>query len=298
MFSNQAKYSRLQEDEGFFDKSNWRRALLKWGEYTSPFRPSKGDIGNYSSILRSFAKKREKKILLLGSTPEIREILSRLDLFPIVADFSSRMISGMLVFGPLINESKETWIRADWMDLNEFLKIDYFDVIIGDLFLRNIDFESQDKSLENISRLLKKNAHFITRIHFLNEGLVELSSAEIIKSVFEKYKHKKTEKKIVEDLIASRLFDKNTDFDSKTVNKETFSNDVESCRKGARNKIERLILNNISEKWTGKRTWTQRTRREIDRLLSKHFMVCAIKIAGDYQDSEFYPIYILKNKKK
>jgi len=276
------------------NKPNWSRVLLQWDRYTSPFRPSPKDVENYSLILKRLKKK--KSILLLGSTSEIREILAKQDSLIMIADSSFRMISGMLVFGPLINESKETWVRADWMDLDKFLKNNYFDVIAGDLFLRNIDFELQDKCLRKISKLLKKDGYLVTRIHLLNEELINLSSTEIIKSVFEEYRYKRIKTELIEDLIASRLFDKNTDFGSKKVNKKAFLNDIKRYKKSVRNKKEKLVLNNVLEKWDGERTWVQRTSREIDKLLLRYFIICDIKIADDYEDSKFYPIYVFKNK--
>ena len=274
---------------------NWSRVLLYWDRYTSPFRLSPKDVENYSLILKRLKKK--KSILLLGSTPEIREILAKQDSFIMIADSSFRMISGMLVFGPLINESKETWVRASWMDLDKFLKNNYFDVIVGDLFLRNIDLELQNKCLRKISKLLKKDGYLITRVHSLNEKLINLSSTEIIKLVFEEYKHKRIKEELIEDLIASRLFDKNTDFGSKKVNKKAFLNDIKKYKKSARNKKEKSVLNNILEKWDGERTWVQRTSKEIDKLLSRYFIIHDIKTVDDYEDSKFYPIYILKNSR-
>lgn len=274
---------------------NWSRVLLYWDRYTSPFRLSPKDVENYSLTLKRLKKK--KSILLLGSTSEIREILAGFDIFVVIADSSFRMISGMLVFGPLINESKETWVRADWMDLDKFLKNNYFDIIVGDLFLRNIDFELQNKCLRKISKLLKKDGYLITRVHSLNEKLINLSSTEIIKSVFEEYRYKRIKTELIEDLIASRLFDKNTDLGSKKVNKKAFLNDIKRYKKSTRNKKEKSVLNNILEKWDGERTWVQRTSKEIDKLLSRYFIIHDIKTVDDYRDSKFYPIYILKNSR-
>jgi len=277
------------------NKPNWDGALLRWDRYTSPFRPSLKDIDNYSSVLKCFKKKR--KILLLGSTPEIREILAEQDSSIVIADSSFQMISGMLAFSPLINQSKENWIRSDWMSLDSFLKNKCFDIVLGDLFLRNIDLELQDKCLKKISKLLKKGGYLVTRIHFLNEDFVKLSSNKIIESVFKEYRHKRIKTELIEDLITSRLFDKNTDFGNKKINKKAFLNNIEKYKKSIRSKKEKLVLNNILEKWVGERTWVQRTSKEIDELLLKYFIIHNIKIADDYQDSEFYPIYVLKNKK-
>lgn len=291
MLDNHREDFQQQKNRKIFDKSDWRGALMKWNEYTSPFRPSKEDIKNYSSVLELLEKK--EKILLLGSTPEIREILSKLGIFPVIADFSVRMISGMLHFNQRVIESKERWVRADWMDLDKFLKEDYFDVILGDIVLRNIEPNYQNKFLEKISRLLNANGYFVSRIHILNEDFVNLSSARIIRSAFEYFRSNKI--KLADDLITSRLFDKNTDFKNKKVDKEGFAKDINRyIKKGVKDKREKLILNNISKRWFGPRTWTQRRPKEIDQLLIKYFIIRDISVAFDYKDSEFYPIHILK----
>jgi len=291
-------YIRITKNS-LYDKFNWGRALLQWDKYTSPFRPSCEDIKNYSLILNRL--KTKNKILLLGSTPEIRKILSKFDSSIIIADFSFKMISGMIFFNKSINETKEKWIKSDWMALDKFIKNNYFDVIVGDLFLRNINPQLQLECLRKISRLLKKSGYLITRIHLLNEDITKLSSKKIIRNIFDK--ELDIDNKLIEDLITSRLFDKNTNFGTKEINKRKFTDNIgKYIKNNIRNKREKLVLNNIFKKWITpkgfpERTWTQRTTKEIDQLLSQYFVIRDLRMSFDYKDSEFYPIYVLKNKR-
>jgi len=276
-----------------FNQSDWSIALQNWDKYTSPFRPSFGDIKNYSDTLKQY--KTKKNILLLGSTPEIREVLSKLNSSVTIADFSFEMILGMLSFGKKIVQDQENWIKINWMDLNKFLKSNCFDLIIGDLVLRNIESNFQSKFLNDISKLLKPKGKIITRIHFFNEDLIDIDSNKIIMDVFKKVKN--IDNKLVEDLIASRLLDKNTGFKNKKNNKELFAKNINYFLKNkANSKRERLILSDIIEKWVGPRIWTQRTQKEIEKLLISDFVIKDKKISKDYIDSEFYPMYILKKK--
>lgn len=280
--------------ETSFDKSNWAEALALWDRYTSPFIPSKEDEENYTRVFR--LSKQKKNILVLGATPQIREILSQSNAHVIVVDFSFQMIQGMLRFGQQISIDKEDWIKADWMILNDFLKNEYFDVIAGDLVLRNIDPQYQLRFLRKISKLLKNNGCFVSRFHYFNES----NTNKVIETTFDECHD--TEDKSLEDLIASRLFDKNTDFSTNTVSKRSVINDIEKyVKKGVKNKREELILKNVLEKWTAprdqiQRTWTQRTKKTLEQLLSKNFTLHNIKTASDYKDAEFYPIYTLKLK--
>ncbi|MFH1551790.1 MAG: hypothetical protein ABIC36_02840 [bacterium] len=130
----------------------------------------------------------------------------------------------------------------------------------------------------------------------LNENLFNLDSKQIISVIFRQGKN--IENKVLEDLITSRLFDKNTDLVSKTINKNSFAIDICSyLKENTRNSTERLILKNISKKWISPKTWTQRKEKEIKSLLTGNFRIKDIKISKDYKDSDFYPFYILSRKK-
>ena len=261
-----------------FNKLDWSHAILNWGRYTSPFRLSSDDVEVYSSVLRKF--KNKKRILLLGSTPEIREVLSSLDFEIVVADFSYEMLQGMIYFGD-IDIDKEWWVKADWMILDKFLKNNYFDLILGDLVLRNIDFGRQNKFLKIISSLLNEKGMFISRIHHYDEKMSLVSQKKIVEDVLSL---KNISQKLKEDLITSRLFDKYTERKNKTINKKLFLEAIGSNKK---------ILKNIYKKWGDeKRTWTQHTKQEIQEMLKKYFYIEERKIAEDYIDSKFYPTYV------
>ena len=281
-------------NKGYFNESNWSFASLNWDKYASPFRLSKNDCDNYLNLINKIDK--NKKILVLGSTPEIREILFRNKYHSFLVDFSWEMIIRMLSSKHEIDESKETWIKMNWLNIDKLFSLSSFDLILGDLILRNIKSDLQSEFLKKISRLLKREGRFIGRFHFINQGLIKLDSDDIIKSVFKEYEHKKIKTELIEDLIVSRLFDKNTNFIIKTINKNIFLNDIKRYSKNAKNKKEKLILNNILKKWFGEKTWIQKTSKEVNQLLSKYFLIESTKIANDYQDSEFYPLYVLKRK--
>ncbi len=269
------------ENKKKFRKFSWEYTVRNWGKYSFPFRPSDGDIEIYKSVLGEF--KNKKNILLLGSTPEIREIFSGLKLKIMVTDSSFEMMEGMVSFGN-INTIKEKWIKSDWIDLNKFFKNNYFDLIFGDLVLRNIESDQQNNFLKIIVGLLKEDGIFVNRVHCYDEKMSKLSLKEIVEKVLS---FKNISQKTKEDLITSRLFDKYTDKKNKVVDKQTFSKWIK--------KEEEEIVKNIYKKWGGgKRTWIQRTEKEILKMFKKYFNIEDKKIARDYIDSQFYPIYFLK----
>lgn len=287
--------SGIKKDKKIFLKQKvWENLAPKWAAYASPFRPSCEDVKNYEEILKRIGRK--EKVLILGATPELRDIAAKMNLDVVVADFSLSMVRGMLKFGKYATKYQEKWVIADWLALGKFLKTDNcFDIILGDLILRNIEPTLQGAFLEKISNLLVPGGFFITRIHFINENLLNLNSAILIKKIFDEYPHRIG--KFLEDLITSRLFDKNTDFKQHKISKDFFLTDINNFLKNSlRNKKEKSILNNVIRKWGGKDTWTQRTSQEVDALLMENFIIRNLRLASDYKDSEFYPIYVLENK--
>ena len=263
---------------------------MLWNKYTFPFRPSKKDIKNYFSGIDS-----NKKILLLGATPEIREIFSKNSSKITVADFSIEMMEEMTKLGYKINKNKEEWIKIDWLNLDKFFEDNYFDFILGDLVLRNIETKYQSKFLNKISRLLNKEGIFITRIHCFNKKMINFKSENIIKNAFKKYSVLKS--KLIEDLITSRLFDKNTNLKNKKINKEKFTNDIYNyLNNKTTSKREKVVLENILKKWRGKRTWVQNTKEELEKMFLDSFYINKNINSGDYIDSEFYPVYKMKKR--
>ena len=288
-------YKTYQNDSQYFLKwKNWESVVSKWDKYASPFKLSGGDVRNYEAILKRTTSK--EKVLILGATPEIRDLAAKMNLNVIVADFSLKMLKGMLDSAKYKARYKEKWIIADWLDLDRFLKNNYFDVILGDLVLRNIEPELQSDFLDKISKLMTPEAFFITRIHFVNENLLNFDINNIIAEVFDK--NFNLGNNFLEDLIASRLFDRNTDFKQHSINKISFAKNIYDYLKNfKRNKREEIVLNNVLRKWSGEMTWTQRTKKEINDFLEKNFKIVNTETPLDYKDSEFYPIYTLKDNK-
>ena len=57
-------------------QKKWERMAELWNEFSKPGRPSKDDIKNYNQLLKiALDKIISPKILILGVTPEIRNLL-------------------------------------------------------------------------------------------------------------------------------------------------------------------------------------------------------------------------------
>lgn len=268
---------------------HWDRVRSEtWRDFVSPWRPSRDDISNYEMVVKRLNPRR---CLLLGSTPEIRDVLYRSNKKVTVVDFSLKMIQRM---GRLMKERNclEEWIIKNWLAID--LPPESFDLVIGDLVFRLIPHQKQKRFLEKIVNLLEKKGLFLTRIHYINENLQRVTPDEMLKNIFRLYDLKEISFKESQNILISRLFDKFTNFDLHNVdqNKAYALLEVVLSKTTIRKQeIVRLAI----DKWRKNYfTYTQLTKEELEVKLKKYFKIVDICIADDYIDASFYPIFLLR----
>ena len=68
----------------------------KWAKTLPPSRPSRGDLDIYRKLISKYKeKKRPVKALILGATPELRDLLAYFKFEVTVADINPAMIQAM-----------------------------------------------------------------------------------------------------------------------------------------------------------------------------------------------------------
>lgn len=127
-----------------------------WGKYCSPARPDASEIKLVEEQLKS-----GMKVLLLGSTPEYRDILSKNKCLTTIVDYSH---DNFLAMSRLMNNKQpqnEQFIKANWLDIPV---IDKFDLIIGDHVINLLPLDQWSIFLDKIKSLLKPGATFVQRV--------------------------------------------------------------------------------------------------------------------------------------
>lgn len=272
---------------------SWARTEKIWDKYRSPFRPSQDDIKNYFYFAKNLNI--NSKVLVLGSTPEIRKRLGVKGISAVVMDNSKEMYHGMMRFVKTISLEQEQFVQRNWMNADKVFKKKYFDYIFADLAFRNIDASLQPKFLKKISNLLKPQGYFITRVHFINENVTGRNEGGLIKECFSQ-SHALSGPEI-EGMVVSRLFDCCTDFRSKIIDRKKMKRQVAACLDNlAEDTLEAEILANILAKWSGdsKRNWTQRPETVIKQFFAAQFNSIDKNISEDYLDAAYYPIFALR----
>lgn len=154
--------------------SIWPTFLKNWKYYHCPGKPSKDDL---RIVERWLKKLKAKRVLILGSTPQLRDLTAKLKLETTVMDMQMEMLQGMKQYMKRKNV-QERIIRSDW--LTAPLEEGYFDAVLGDLIMENIPHAHKVPLLKNISRWLKPGGYFITKVFFVPEGYEQIDPLPVI----------------------------------------------------------------------------------------------------------------------
>lgn len=271
----------------------WKRLIANWKYYTAPGKPTRDEVKIYKAYLKKALKGVKKpKALVLGSTPELRDLLYEMKIKTTVIDISMEMIKGMKKFMKHPNE-KETIVRCNW--LNSPLKSGYFDIILGDLILANFKWNKRPKFLREIKRLLKPRGYFLTKTYYVPKDWPHNSTEAILKKFA---KLPLNENRHAELLV---YFFYNT-HDKHKVNTRGVLKALKKYYKNGRfihpNKKITVILNRMNRLWKPfNKVWSSGTEKEIRKQYQLYFdIVEDKKTAKDHLFGKEFPVWLLRAK--
>jgi SAM-dependent methyltransferase len=138
----------------------WKAVADMWNAvFAPPSRIYPGEVRKYSEWL-SKLKKNGVKALVLGATPELRDILAELGYEVTILDINNEMIQAMTSLLKVKNP-KERVVVGNWLE--NPLPSGSFDLVIGDAVLPNVMWEERTKLLREVHRVLRPNGVFVTR---------------------------------------------------------------------------------------------------------------------------------------
>ena len=130
-----------------------------WSRFLPPARPSAGDLAIYEKVLDA----PPMRVLLLGSTPELRSLAHRHghDLVVVDADRESYLAMGLMVEPP----GPETFVESDWLRMSFD---EPFERILGDGAVNMLPCELHPALLETIAVLLRPDGLCVLHTHILD----------------------------------------------------------------------------------------------------------------------------------
>lgn len=134
------------------------RVAKEWRRYKTPSRPSRSEIIIYEKFFKQLPM--GSKVLILGSTPEIRDLAAKCRMNVTICDWSEDICKALKLLMKRSN-APENFHKQDWREMN----LDQsFDMIIGDCATTVVPYTDLDTVLRNIEKSLKPDGIAVQRI--------------------------------------------------------------------------------------------------------------------------------------
>ncbi len=256
----------------------------------SPAVPSISEQKTYEKFLKQALKnKKDPKVLILGVTPELRDIALKNNCQVVCIDISREMIK---IMKPLIKYKgvkKEKIINANWLTVS-FPK-NSFDLVMGDGTLTNLlSIHDVRKLLFKIQRVLKPEGFFLIRelIHLSNK------KAPFKKIVSDYRKNKIKWEDFFTDLRFYTFFNKAYNPKNKLLSADKIFQEIEKkYQQGELTKKEYQKIMSLENRMKNLVLF----KGKFMKLIKENFSIISIKIDKEFRFSQYLPIYLLKNRK-
>ncbi|HEY4495573.1 MAG TPA: class I SAM-dependent methyltransferase [Candidatus Paceibacterota bacterium] len=286
-----SKLPHHEQSKLFWDNNGYIRNLR-----ISPANPSEDDLRLYKKYLTD--EKNNKKVLLLGSTPLLRHLLSEAGFKNyVVADFSFTAIENSLQalnkLGIDLEPENETWLKSEWLEMP--LEPESFDCIMGDMVFTQIEPSKQPLFVKKISSLLKPRGNFIGRMYICNTNFDYKDPKKIIEEIlFSEDFENTTEQRFK---LLYRLRDRLRDKKTQTTSPHIIINEILQYKTQDEKELDflRWAAKMVSGRAEIGLPFITQTKDEITDVISKEFLLEASTTASDYS-SEYFPIYVLHKK--
>lgn len=242
-----------------------------------------------SLLKKAIGKKRKFKALVLGATPELRNLVLKNKGELVTLDFSLEMIlqSSLLIKSPDLE--KEIIVKSDW--LKSPLASGYFDLVLADAAFINVSPKDQIKLAKEIKRLLKRGGYFITRNCILDPKIKQLTVQEIDSSFCQGKSH------WFDAFFNFLLHSKITPlcFQKTELNLDLYNQKVKSAYL---KKIISKKLYNQLKKFQPSGTRNVLSKSNFEKILKKYFILLPVKQAGDFKFTQETTIFFFGKVKK
>ncbi len=252
----------------------WTDLAQWWRKVAPPVRPSKSDIKIYERFLKKVIKnKKQPKILILGATPEMRDLAAKYRAETTVCDISLEMIIAMIqLMTHKKAGQKEVWVKASWVTVP--LKHNYYDVILADGVICNIPWSEVNQWWKHLNQLLKPKGVFITRAFcFTSRNEIDKSLNNLIKKILKKRNPLATDFGQLKITLEIASYNSKTRTGSNAKYRELFFKHIEnfSVFQTKANKIYRQLVKIYPPKPV--KVWRIPTRAQREKEIKKYFKI-------------------------
>lgn len=251
-----------------------------WHKAIYPARPSLQEIDIFDVIMREF---KGKKLLILGSTPEFRDLGAKNNLMVTCADANSDMLEGMKQLMYYKNNNEQL-VHCNWLVLP--FQDHSFDIAYGEQSINVVPLEQWETFFQNVFRVLQQNGIFVLKIM-----MRKLGDEKTILSTFKRRNYDLAYLKL--KAFGSLLPLTNGSLcigDSMTYVTHLFKKGIVSSEC-----YQRFLYHVDAIGKGGLRAYFM-DQEKFEALASKYFVIEKIIHGADFEFHEHHPIYILKKK--
>lgn len=267
-------------------KGTWTSNLARvWDKILPPARPFPSELKIFEKYIKKFAKNKKAKILILGATPELRDLVLKYKLTPICADINEENFIALKKL--MKHKGKEIFIHSDWLKLKGK---EIYDLIIGDTAFTMLSWRKWEDCLKRLKQIVKKDGMIVHRSDVRFPEDEKRTPLEIFQS-YRKFKKKTPifSSIIIPLYITFRNKEKEYCDSNKLIKKVK-----ELAKKSLISKKEcRGITDFLVAK--GLKVVIPR-KEEFEKMAKKYFKIIKIE-RGKSPLSKYLPIHILKPKK-
>ncbi|MDD2647002.1 MAG: class I SAM-dependent methyltransferase [Patescibacteria group bacterium] len=268
---------------------SWHTSVAeRWKIYDSPARPSKGECQIIQEFINSH--KKNPKILILGSTPEFRDLAHNLRAEITCVDASLEMLIGMselMKHKNLVNQ--EIWFRSNWLTMP--VTENYYDFVLGDLVVTNLPLQLQPVFLKKIKSILKPGGYFITRDWW--PPIVKSS----LESAIDRLSKRGINKKSI-NILTWDLLNLSYNYQKKIATTDEMYRLVKDLRQKGKDQKKKkwlsTLMKHVVYNYPLGKTWFVKMRPEAEKTFSKYFQIKSVQCTKDHCRADQCPIYFLK----
>jgi SAM-dependent methyltransferase len=269
--------------------SFWEIRAGIWHSVGSPWRPSADDIAAYRRLAGS---RLAGRVLVLGVTPELRDLVAEAGGRALVLDVSPAMYAAAAALLQHADPADETWVQQDWCDAS--LPAGEFDLVVGDMVWWAVSVSTQHLLRDAIHAALKPDGRLISRFRFTDPTRAGQSATSAIRHYLRLIDDDWAGEQVLRGALYSWLYDHTADGRAKRIDQrraQALVLDIAATPEFTRNEA---YLRGLADRLGGP-NWTSQSRAELLDIVRAKFKVEREEHAGDY-DSVFYPVCALKPK--
>ena len=265
----------------------WEADAEMWPSLGSPWRPSVSDTALYRGLAGT---KLGGRVLVLGATPELRDLTAEAGAEPVVVEMSAAMHAATTRLLRRADPSRETWIHGDWCEVS--IPGGGFDLVLGDMIWWGMSVSRQHAVRDTIHAALEPDGLFVSRFRFADTSRADEDAVSAIGRYLEQLERGPGDEKMIRGAMMSWIYDH-------TANRELHRLDLERARAlvlsvATKPELSRheTFLRDLAGRLRGP-NWTSQSREELLEIVGVRFELVQEERAEGY-DSFLYPVIALR----